>query len=73
MLFSLDLIRDPTGLNMKKILTTLSITFLLAACAPEVGSVEWCEDMDETPKGDWSTNDATEYAKSCVFRQHDDD
>jgi hypothetical protein len=45
----------------------------LAACAPEVGSVEWCEDMDETAKGDWSTNDATEYARSCVFRQRDDD
>ena len=58
---------------MKKILTTLSITFLLVACAPEVGSVEWCEDMDEKAKGDWSTNEAAEYAKSCVFRQRDDD
>lgn len=73
MLFSLELVRDPTGLNMKKILATLSITFLLAACAPEVGSEEWCEDMDEKAKGDWSTNEATEYAKSCVFRKRDDD
>ena len=54
-------------------LTGLAALLALAACAPEVGSVEWCEDMDETAKGDWSTNDATEYARSCVFRQRDDD
>lgn len=45
----------------------------VAACAPEVGSDAWCEDMDEKAKGDWSTNEATEYAKSCVFRTSNDD
>ena len=45
------------------------VVVLLAACAPEVGSVAWCEDMDEKPKGDWSMNEAAEYAKSCVLRQ----
>ena len=40
---------------------------LLAACAPEPGSKAWCEQMAEKPKGDWSTNDATAYAKHCVF------
>lgn len=54
---------------MKKIVVAL----LLAACAPEVGSEAWCEDMDEKAKGDWSTNDAGEYAKSCVFRKRDGD
>lgn len=45
----------------------------LIACAPEVGSPEWCDDMDDTAKGDWSTNDATEYSKNCVFRKRDSD
>ena len=39
-----------------------------AACAPEIGSEAWCEDMDEKPKGDWTANEATEYAKHCVFK-----
>jgi len=41
---------------------------LLTACAAEVGSEAWCEDMAEKPKGDWSVNEAAEYAKSCVFK-----
>ena len=61
---------------MKKpslVVAVLSIALLLVACAPEVGSEEWCEDMDEKEKGDWSTNEAKEYAKNCVFRKRDDD
>ena len=61
---------------MKKISLVLSVTamgLLLGACAPEVGSDDWCDDMDDTPKGDWSSNDAAEYAKNCVFRKADDD
>ena len=58
---------------VKAALPGIAIALLLAACAPEVGSVQWCEMMDEKDKGDWSTNDAKEYAQSCVFRQRDDD
>jgi len=58
---------------MIKMVTTLAVALLLVACAPEVGSDAWCEDMDEKAKGDWSTNEATEYAKSCVFRTSNDD
>ena len=53
-------------------LLMLVLVSVLAACAPEVGSDAWCEDMVETPKGDWSANDATEFAKSCVFKSYDD-
>jgi hypothetical protein len=53
-------------------LLLLVLVSVLAACAPEVGSDAWCEDMVETPKGDWSTNDATEFARSCVFKSYDD-
>ncbi|MBZ2169508.1 MULTISPECIES: DUF3012 domain-containing protein [Marinobacter] len=45
--------------------------FLLTGCSPEVGSTAWCEDMDETPKGEWTANDAKEYAKNCLFRSED--
>ena len=65
-----------TGMEMTKLIKTSSslvILLMFAACAPEVGSEEWCEDMDETVKGDWTANDAREYARSCVFRRHDDD
>ena len=43
----------------------------LSACAPEPGSRAWCELMDEKPKGDWSANDAAEYAKSCLFESEE--
>ena len=45
---------------------------VLAACAPEVGSDAWCEDMAETSKGDWTANEAAEFAKSCIFKEYDD-
>jgi hypothetical protein len=46
----------------------LSIAALgLAACEPEVGSKEWCETMKEKPKGDWTANEAADFAKNCVL------
>ena len=43
------------------------VFLVAAACSPEVGSKEWCEDMKEKPKGDWSTNEAADFAKHCVL------
>ena len=40
---------------------------LLAACSPEVGSKEWCDDMKNKPKGDWTANEAADFAKHCIF------
>ncbi|MBT7952208.1 MAG: DUF3012 domain-containing protein [Gammaproteobacteria bacterium] len=40
----------------------------LNACAPEVGSEGWCKNLKEKPKGDWSTNEATDFAKHCLFK-----
>jgi len=57
----------------KHLLQGLVVTALLAGCAPEVGSEKWCEMMDKKDKGDWSANEAKEYAKSCIFRKTDDD
>lgn len=58
---------------MKALSITLALVSWLAltGCTPEVGSKAWCEMMDEKSKGDWTANDATEYAKSCIFRSDD--
>jgi hypothetical protein len=39
----------------------------LAGCAPAIGSERWCEAMKEKPRGDWTANEALEFAKSCVL------
>ncbi len=39
----------------------------LAACSPEVGSDEWCSDMREKAKGDWTASEAADFAKHCVL------
>ncbi len=41
----------------------------LLGCAPEVGSEKWCMKLDEKPKGDWTANEASDYAKNCIFRK----
>lgn len=55
---------------MKKILMSLmALVFVagMSACAPEVGSEKWCAQLKEKPKGDWSANEAADYAKHCIF------
>lgn len=42
---------------------------LLAACEPEVGSPEWCEDMKDKPTGDWTVNEAGAFTKHCLLGQ----
>ena len=59
-------------INTKKFFgTALAATFFaaaLSACSPEVGSKEWCDALKEKAKGEWSANEATEFAKSCVCK-----
>ncbi|KKN34959.1 hypothetical protein LCGC14_0788500 [marine sediment metagenome] len=40
----------------------------LSACSPEVGSDQWCADMKATPSGDWSMNQAADFAKHCMLK-----
>lgn len=50
-------------------LSTLALVIWgLSACSPEVGSDAWCKKMEAKDKGDWSANEAGQYAKSCVFK-----
>ena len=54
------------ALPLAAFVAVLSIS-VLGACSPEVGSKEWCEDLKEKPKGDWSANEAADFAKHCVL------
>ncbi len=48
-------------------LTLLAALAGLSGCAPEVGSERWCKAMDEKPKGDWTANEALDYAEHCLI------
>jgi hypothetical protein len=39
----------------------------LAACAPEVGSKRWCAMMRDKQRGDWTANEALDFARYCVL------
>ncbi len=45
-----------------------ALVFVLSACAAKVGSEQWCADMKSKPKGDWSANEATDFAKHCILK-----
>jgi Protein of unknown function (DUF3012) len=53
-------------------LALLAFITVTAACAPEVGSKAWCEKMDKQQTGDWTVNEAADYAKHCLLRSDDD-
>ncbi len=57
--------------SFKKASITMAVAILmsvgLAACSPEVGSQEWCDDMKQKDKGTWTGNEAAEFAKSCLL------
>jgi len=58
---------------MKIMKKTLALGFVMAfgfgvsACSPTVGSPAWCTQMKDKPKGDWTANEATDFAKNCLL------
>lgn len=50
------------------VFSLLVALLLTTACAPKVGSDEWCADMKKKDKGDWTTNDAKAFAEHCIFK-----
>lgn len=48
-------------------IAALSLSIVLAGCTPEVGSEKWCTAMKEKPSGDWTVNQASDFAKHCIF------
>ena len=58
---------DGATMRSVKRAVLILVTIWLAACEPEVGSERWCENMREKPRGDWTANEALEFARSCVL------
>lgn len=55
----------------KRCLSLFCLLFLLnilAGCSPEVGSEEWCQEIKEKPKADWTAREAADYTKHCLIR-----
>lgn len=46
----------------------LAGAWLLAGCAPEVGSERWCGNMKAKDRGDWTMNEAADFARHCILR-----
>ena len=57
---------DP-GRSLLRSTFAACLLLALSACAPEVGSERWCQAMEEKSKGDWTANEAMDYAKHCVL------
>jgi hypothetical protein len=55
-------------LRTVKLLLVVTLVHVVSACAPKVGSPEWCKAIEEKPKGELSLNEAKDYAKHCVFK-----
>lgn len=53
--------------KLSVLLFTVLFRLGLSACAPEVGSGKWRAQVKEKPKGDWSANEAADFAKHCIF------
>lgn len=66
---------NPTNIKTSSlaVIASLMLASLLAACEPEVGSDKWCDKMVDTPKGDWTANEAAEFARSCIFKSYDEE
>ena len=45
----------------------VALAAVVAACAPEVGSERWCEQMRNKSRGDWTANEALDFARHCLF------
>ena len=53
----------------KNIHVWLILAFLvsLTACSAEVGSEKWCNKLKDRPAGEWTVNEAADYAKHCLI------
>jgi hypothetical protein len=59
-------------MNKRTGLTIIALAAIMAiplwGCAPEVGSDQWCANLKEKPKGDWSMNEAADFTKHCIIK-----
>jgi len=60
-------LRGSNALTLLGIVAVLAACVPLASCAPTVGSPRWCEAMKQKPRGDWTANEALDFARHCVI------
>lgn len=48
---------------------TITTFVAIAACKPKVGSDAWCDAMEAKTKGDWTMNEAADFARHCIIRK----
>lgn len=53
--------------SAKQLITAAFVVAFTSACSPEIGSEQWCENMKEKPKGDWTSTEAKDFAKHCIL------
>jgi hypothetical protein len=63
--------RGGVAVMMARAVAIASLAFAVAACAPEVGSQRWCTAMKAKPRGDWTANEALDFARHCVLAGDD--
>ncbi len=49
------------------VLATIA-SFIIAACSPEVGSEEWCNNLKKKAKMEWTAEEAKNFTKHCILR-----
>jgi len=57
---------------IKRISVISAVALFAVACAPAVGSKEWCDDLEELPKSEWTENEALNYVKFCLTVSKDE-
>ncbi len=54
--------------RLARVVGLAAVAALIAACSPAIGSEEWCNDLKQKPKAEWSVNAAADFAKHCLLR-----
>ena len=52
---------------MKKLILIFAMV-ILGGCTPEVGSDDWCKQMKEKEKKNWTFEETKNYTKHCIFK-----
>ena len=52
---------------MKYTIGLVLLLGLLSACSPKVGSEAWCDELKQKDKGEWTVNEARDFARHCLF------
>jgi hypothetical protein len=57
---------------LKKFAIALVSIAFITGCSPKIGSKEWCADLKEKPKGEWTLDETKNYTKHCLFGSSED-